>query len=305
MTTDTQSAQTTQYVVDPATRLGHVHYTVADLERQIAFYGEILGFKLHWREGKSAGLGAGGEDLLRLTQIDGARPAGRGYSGLYHTAFLVPTRWDLAQLLLRQIAGSRTPIQGTSNHGTHLAIYLPDAEGNGIELAWDFPQEQWPRSFDEMMRNNRGLDPQELIPALMDRPGEWPGLDPATTVGHVHLHVAHIAPTKAFYHDALGFNIPFDMSQAPGGIADTAMFFAAGDYHHHIGTNIWQGEGAPPPPENSTGLRYYSVVLPNADAMDRLRERVTLADIASEIQDGALVLRDPAGNGLHFTVETA
>jgi catechol 2,3-dioxygenase len=222
---------------------------------------------------------------------------------LYHTAFLVPTRWELANLL-RRIAETRTPIQGTSDHGTHLAIYLPDAEGNGIELAWDFPQVQWPKTFEEMMRNNRGLDPQALFQALIENPAAWEGLDPQTTVGHVHLHVAYLAPTKAFYHDMLGFGIPFDMSQAPGGLGDTALFFAAGDYHHHIGTNLWQGEGAPPPPENATGLRYFSVLLPSADEMDRVRERVQAAGLASETQDGALVLRDPAGNGLHFSIES-
>src|SRR5690606_3525553 len=81
-------------------------------------------------------------ELLRLSHVPGAQRA-RGTAGLYHTAFLVPTRRDLAHLVMR-IAQTRTPIQGTSNHGTHLAIYLPDPEGNGIELAWDFPKEEWP-----------------------------------------------------------------------------------------------------------------------------------------------------------------
>src|SRR5690242_12668061 len=90
--------------VHPATRVVHVHYTTANLDRQIAFYRDILGFKLHWQENGSAGLGAGGgenlpgEDLLRLTESKTARRA-RHTTGLYHTAFLVPTRWDLAQLL--------------------------------------------------------------------------------------------------------------------------------------------------------------------------------------------------------------
>src|SRR5690606_33820101 len=125
MSTLQQQKVATQQRIHPATRLGHVHYTTADLDRQIAFYQDVLGFKQHWREDGAAGLGAGGEDLLRLTELPNA-PRVRGTTGLYHTAFLVPTRWELAQLL-RQIAVTRTRIQGMVDHHTHLAIYLPDA----------------------------------------------------------------------------------------------------------------------------------------------------------------------------------
>jgi catechol 2,3-dioxygenase len=122
-----------QYAIPTSTKPGHVHYTVADLARQISFYRDILGFRLHWQHEDSAGLGAGGEDLLLLTQVCGARQV-RGMTGLYHTAFLVPTQMELAQLL-RRIAETHTPIEGMSNHGTHHATYLPDAEGNGVEDA--------------------------------------------------------------------------------------------------------------------------------------------------------------------------
>lgn len=302
MTVSTQTAVVEGQVIHPATRLGPVHYTVADLERQIAFYRDILGFKLHWREGDAAGLGAGHEDLLRLTQVPGARQA-RGTTGLYHTAFLVPTRWQLAQLL-KSIAQTRTPIQGTSDHGTHYAIYLPDAEGNGIELAWDRPKEQWPKTIEEMMRNNRGLAPETMFSALTDSDAAWDGLDERTTVGHVHLHVASLKPTHHFYHEVLGFGIPFDMSKAPRQFADTAIFFSAGGYHHHIGTNIWQGEGAPPPPESATGLRYFTVVLPDAAELERISTRLEEAGIASELGENGLLIRDPARNGLLLTTET-
>ncbi len=300
-TTHTQLSAETTFTIHPATRLGHVHSTAADLERQIGFYRDILGFKLHWREDGSAGLGAGGEDLLRLTELLGARRV-RGTTGMYHTAFLVPTRWDLAHLLKR-IAETRTPIQGMSNHGTHHAIYLPDAEGNGIELAWDFPQSQWPKTFEEMMRNNRGLSPDEVLMALNDRDAAWEGLSSGTKVGHVHLHVAQLAPTKRFYHEILGFELPFDMASAPREFAESAIFFAAGGYHHHIGTNVWQGVGAPPPPPDAIGLRYFTVVLPDAAERARVVERVRQAGIATEETEQGILLRDPAGNGVVLTSE--
>lgn len=281
--------------IDAATRLGHVHYTAANLDRQIGFYRDVLGFRLHWREGGSAGLGAGGEDLLRLTERSDARRT-RGTTGLYHTAFLVPTRWDLAQLL-KSIALTGTPIEGMTNHGTHLAIYLPDAEGNGIELAWDFPQDQWPKTFEAMMRNNRALSPQQVFSALEEGPEMWEGLAEATRVGHVHLHVAHLGPTEHFYRGVLGFDSPFEI---PGG---SATFFSAGGYHHHIGTNLWQGEGAPPPPADATGLRYFTVVLPGSTELERVRARVAQAGLSVEAVDGGHLVRDPASNGVLLTLQ--
>lgn len=299
MTTQPQTSADETFTINPATRLGHVHYTVTNLDRQIAFYQTILGFTLHWREGDSAGLGAGGEDLLRLTENKNARPV-RGTTGLYHTAFLVPTRWDLAQLL-KSIAQTRTPIQGMSDHGTHHAIYLPDSEGNGIELAWDRPENEWPKNFEEMMQRNRGLAPETVFSALAESDAEWEGLNPSTKVGHVHLHVSTLPPTMNFYRDTLGFGLPLDMENAPRQFAESAIFFAAGTYHHHIGTNVWQGVGAPPPPANATGLRHFTVVLPDKAELERVVERLWAASIALEETENGILTHDPSRNGILLT----
>jgi catechol 2,3-dioxygenase len=295
MSSPVTSNLTTQRRIHADTRLGPVHYTVTNLDRQAAFYQDILGFRLHWREDNSAGLGAGGEDLLRLTEVEGAKPA-RGTTGLYHTAFLVPTRLDQAYLL-RSIAVTRTPIQGMTNHGTHLAIYLPDAEGNGIELAWDFPKDQWPTTFEEMMSRHRGLQPEEVFSVLEGQPEEWTALSSGTKVGHVHLHVAYLEPTEAFYKDMLGMDVPFDF---PDG---SAKFFSAGGYHHHVGTNLWQGVGAPPPPANATGLRYYTIVVPDKAELDAVLERVHAAGVTTEQTAEGYLMRDPAQNGIVLRAE--
>jgi catechol 2,3-dioxygenase len=298
MTTSTYSETEARTTIHPATRLGHVHYTVADLNRQVDFYTSRLGFRLHWRAGESAGLGAGGEDLLRLTERRGARRV-RGTTGLYHTAFLVPSRQELAHLL-RRIAITRTPIQGMTNHGTHHAIYLPDGEGNGIELAWDFPREQWPKSFEEMIRN-RALTPDEVFSVLDGNEVGWDGLHPDTKLGHVHLHVSQLPETRHFYMDLLGFEIPAFLASPPPQFAESAIFFSAGGYHHHIGTNVWQGVGAPPPPPDATGLRYFTVVLPDTAEMERLVERVKAAGNPLEQQENGVLLYDPSGNGVVLT----
>ena len=290
---------TTPPLIPPATRLGHVHLTVADLERQLTFYQEVLGFRLHWQDGPAAGLGAGGADLLRLTQVRKARPAA-GTTGLYHVAYLLPTQQDLAYLLAR-IAQQRAPVQGFSDHGTHYAIYLPDAEGNGIELAWDRPRAEWPQTFAEMVARNRGFSPQELLRTLPENGPGWEALPPQTCVGHVHLHVADLAASHHFYHELLGFGLPFDMHGAPAPWAETVIFFAAGDYHHHIGVNTWQGVGAPPPPVGATGLRYFTVVLPDHEALAQLVGRLYAAGVTVTVTDDGFLVRDPAHNGLWLT----
>jgi len=301
MTTAIHEPLTATASINPATRLGVVRYTVADLERQISFYQDSLGFKLHWRDGNDAGLGAGGADLLHLTAVPGARRV-RGTTGLYHTAFLVPTRWELANLL-RRIIDTSTPVEGMSDHYTHLAIYLPDAEGNGIELAWDFPRTKWEPFSELLRREGPGAARQfggrlhvgELLGELEHDQRPWSGLDAATTVGHVHLHVADLTATRQFYHAVLGFDIMMD-SEAMGG-----MFFSAGGYHHHIGTNVWHGRGAPPPPAHATGLRSFTVLLPDTTDLERVVARATaLGSMPRRSADGVL-FRDPAGNGVILT----
>jgi catechol 2,3-dioxygenase len=283
-----------------------VHYTVADLERQVSFYQERLGFKLHWREGDSAGLGAGDHDLLRLTEVRGARPV-RGATGLYHTAFLFPTRLSLAQVIAN-IAETRTPIQGGSNHGTHLALYLPDAEGNGIELAWDFPREVWEPlvakmrqgRLQELMRTMRQpLDIEALLAEAQGAPTAWTGLPVGSRVGHVHLHVADLEATARFYHDVLGFETVFSLPEMG------AAFFSAGGYHHHIGTNIWNGAGARPAPAEATGLRYFTIVLPDQDELERALRRIQQAGLSQESSADGVLIRDPAQIGIRLVADSA
>ena len=118
------------------------HLTVSDLDRSLAFYQDALGLRVHRHADGEAALGSGGDDVLVLVEQPGARPAGR-HAGLYHVALLYPSRLELAYALER-IVRTQTPIEGMSDHGTHEAIYLPDPDGNGLELAADRPRSEWP-----------------------------------------------------------------------------------------------------------------------------------------------------------------
>jgi len=282
----------------PATlRLGPVHLTVSDLDRSLGFYEGALGLKLHRREDGVAAMGVGGEDLILLHEEPHARRAGR-HAGLYHYALLYPSREELARTAVR-LAATKTPIQGASDHGTHEAIYLPDPDGNGIELYADRPREAWP----DLANPGRdgGPRPLDMDALLATVAGEEPRREAGAglAVGHVHLHVGDLERGLAFYRDVLGFELVMFF---PG----QAAFVSAGGYHHHLGFNTWRGEGVGPAPAGRVGLRHWTVVLDDPKEVATVRERVEAAGIeAQEAEGGGFLVRDPWGIAVVFVARDA
>jgi catechol 2,3-dioxygenase len=278
-------------VIDPATSIGGVHLTISDLERSVRFYESHLGFLVHRRDDRTAWLGAGGPDLLVLSQSETA-PRVRGTTGLYHFAILVPTRADLARSLRRLVA-AKTVMQGAADHGVSEALYLADPDGNGIEIYRDRPRSQWPYAGGQLRMGAEPIDFDELLA----EPGEPEhGAPPAgTVVGHVHLHVARLDEAERFYVDVLGF----ELMQRYG---PSALFVSAGGYHHHIGLNTWAGVGAPPPPPGAIGLRHFTIQLPSKAALDTVAARVSAAGMAIEPGEDGLLVRDPAGNAMKLRI---
>ena len=135
----------------PETRIGHVHLKVADLERSLKFYRDLLGFEVTQQIGHQvAFLSAGGYHHyigLNTWESKGGTPPPPGHTGLYHTAIVFPNRFELATVLKRLI-DSDYPLQGSANHGVSEAIYLSDPDGNGIEIYADKPMDEWPRTAD-------------------------------------------------------------------------------------------------------------------------------------------------------------
>jgi len=302
MNTQDQPAKT-EFSIHPATRIGHVSLTVANLENQVAFYTQILGFKLHWREGNRAGLGAGGADLLRLTEEPNLKRY-RGVTGLYHFAVLFPNRRELARAMARLFAANYENYP--TDHIMTKTTYLDDPEGNGIELYAESPEDgSWSLANGEYITRradgslSSGREPLD-VDALFKNLNEDDRLDqsipPETRVGHVHLHVRDVDEAVHFYHDIIGFDIM--------GVAKAFRmgFVSAGGYHHHIGLNTWQGEGAPPPPADAAGLRYFSVELPNQDALDQVVERIEAAGVPSNQTEDGLLVHDPSQNGVMLTL---
>jgi catechol 2,3-dioxygenase len=284
----------------PATlRLGAVSLTVTDLDRSVAWYQAALGLRVHRQDVGFAVLGDGSEDVLHLHEDATAGPPPRRASGLYHYALLYPSREELARAALR-LAATRTSIQGASDHGTHEAIYLPDPDGNGIELAADRPRDQWPSPEEEF--SGGGPRPLDFDALLATVGGDKAGLveaqvRPGLRVGHLHLHVGDIAAGLAFYRDVIGFEV--------WAMMPTAAFVSAGGYHHHLGFNTWRGEGAAPMPAGIVGLRHWTIVLERVDEVAEVRARVRDAGIDSEDVTGGFAVGDPFGMVLRVVVAAA
>lgn len=269
--------------------LGPAEFTVADIGRSLAFYGDVLG--LQAREAgdgsRVVALSAGDEPLLLLHELPGARRKPARTTGLYHLALLTPSRHELARTLAR-LATARYPLSGASDHLVSEALYLDDPDGNGLEIYADRPRSAWPRSGREVRMTVDPLDVDGLLAELDGTP--WEGMAAGTTVGHVHLHVADLAATEAFYGGILGFEL---MQRFPG-----ALFMAAGGYHHHLGLNTWAGQGAPPPPSDAAGLRRFSVLLPDGAALEEVAGRVRAAGLPAEALPEGLLVRDPSQNAI-------
>jgi catechol 2,3-dioxygenase len=276
--------------------------SVANLDNQIAFYQQALGFVQHWRNGNSAGLGAGGTDLLRLVE----EPAYKRYqrvTGLYHFAVLFPDRRELARAMARLFVLKYRNYP--TDHIMTKTTYLDDPEGNGIELYTESPEDGWmgmengeyiARRADGSLSNGReALDVEALLRNLKEDDRLDVPAPQETRIGHVHLHVSHVDEALDFYHGILGFDV---MGNAQ---AMHAAFISAGGYHHHIGLNTWQGEGAPPPPPDALGLRYFTVELPDQAALNDILARVEKAGIPANQTESGLFLADPSQNGVMLT----
>ena len=237
--------------------IGRIALTVNDLSAIRSFYERALGLRTLSEDGESALLGAGGRALLELRQDRSARRSSRREAGLFHTAFLLPSR-DALGRWLRHAVATGLPLEGASDHLVSEAIYLSDPEGNGIEVYRDRPRAEWPRAGGAIRMATDPMDAQGVAAAA---DGPWDGAPDGTVVGHVHLRVGDLAQAEGFYHGRLGFDI---VTHYPG-----ASFLGSGGYHHHLGANVWNSRGAGPRSFPATGLAEIEI-LAEPDAREAL-----------------------------------
>ncbi len=284
---------TTPFVISPTLAMGRVALSVADLDRSIDYYTNHIGLTLRARDGATAVLGTPERELVVLHEQPGAQPA-RGRTGLYHFALLVPSRLALARVLAH-FAASATPLGGFADHAVSEAIYLTDPDGHGIEIYRDRPRDAWEYPGGHLKLVTEPLDIDGMLGELHGRAPDWNGIAPGTVMGHVHLHVADIPASEAFYVDLLGMGL---MARYGRG----ASFVAAGGYHHHLGLNTWAGVGAPPPTPDMASLQWYEMRLPDETALQTMRARLTEAARPFHDETHAITVQDPSQNTLRFVL---
>jgi catechol 2,3-dioxygenase len=270
-------------------RIGLVRLRVADLDVAVSFYERVLGLRSFSRGAGEALLSAGGEPPAALALLGDPRAPRRPArtTGLFHVAWLVPTRRDLARALVH-LDEAGWPLDGVADHAVSESLYLADPEGNGIEVYADRPRAAWRRDGAELWITTEPLDLAGLA-AEAGAPEPWRGLASGTAVGHVHLEVADLDAAEAFYAGALGFEVT---ARRYAG----ARFLAAGGYHHHLAVNVWARARARPA-AGACGLVDFEVRVPSREARDRAAERLAAHGARPERagEEGAFRVEDPAG----------
>jgi catechol 2,3-dioxygenase len=305
---DTQPSPPTVSSIDSDfATFGAVHLDVTDLDRALGFWRDLVGLQLLSDSGEAAVLGVPGRSLVVL-HPGATSPLPRHASGLYHLAIHVPTMEDFARVYGRAKAIGYP--QYPTDHLTHWANYLDDADGNGLEMVFETPERvgslvDGPEGFgfiDAEGKPHSGREPIDLAWLIGFLPDDdlTPGIPDGSVIGHLHLRIDAMAENFAFYRDQIGFTPNMFSEQI--GMYDLS---AGGTFPHRLAGNIWESGGRPQRPEATAGLRYFTLVLRSPEDLSATVSRVAIAGGEIEqIGDAAMVL-DPSGNRFLLTLSDA
>jgi catechol 2,3-dioxygenase len=289
--TDSPGAAPASVRLPAASHIGGLTLQVSDLGRSLGYYRDLLGLRLLEASGDTARLGVPGSDtpLVTLHAVPGTTPAGRrGSYGLFHFAILLPDRASLGRFVAHLASlGLRA---GMSDHLVSEALYLADPDGLGIEIYADRPRSTWQYEGGQLAMATEPLDVRDLVMAAGTT--AWTGMPAGTTMGHMHLHVGDLGAADAFYRLGLGFDLT--TWGYPG-----ALFFSAGGYHHHLGTNTWAP--GPAPSRDQAQLVEWTLIVPAATDAATIGDRMAAAGVAVEADGAARLLRDPWGTRVRIT----
>ena len=231
----------------PTNFISTITLNVSNPKKMVDFY-QWLGFRILQKTSEQTILGTD-QPVLILKHNQPYPIEQQNTQGLYHMAFLLPTRIELGSVL-RYLIQHRYPLQGLSDHGVSEAIYLSDPEGNGIELYVDRPQDQWPYDQQQLAMVTEPMQYQDVL--NLARP--FKHFSNQVVLGHLHLHVSDLAEAVAYYQSILHYKVV----QYYG---ESAAFLSSGGYHHHLGLNTWRGHPIPIKNLQTTGIASFEVQL--------------------------------------------
>ncbi|MEY5017181.1 MAG: hypothetical protein RL431_230 [Actinomycetota bacterium] len=277
-----------------ATQMGAVTLDVAQLDTMIRFYTDGVGLTLFTNENGVATLGRNGTILMVLRHAPGLKHAGPREAGLFHTAILFDTEPGLATAVLRVAQGFPTTFTGSADHLVSKAFYFDDPEGNGVELYWDRPRDQWTINGGTIQMDTLPLDPNAYLGEHITEDSFTDHGNHDVTVGHVHLSVGDVEVAHEFYVNHIGFDETFRF----GG---QALFVSAGGYHHHMAMNTWKSRGAGIR-QPALGLGIVDITLPTADDRGIVVER--LNHFGHSVRDDGQIVTvdDPWGNVVKLAI---
>lgn len=286
--TEAVAPTTESFALSRPVHVGQAHLVVVDLNLLGRYYQQVLGLEQLEASASGTVLGAGGKPLLTLTTRGDAARAPRNAAGLFHNAFLMPNRQELAHWLAHA-AHMGVQFDGASDHLVSEAIYLTDPEGNGIEVYRDRRPDEWRYNPDGtvQMATDR-LDLQALYDSAPKTP--WAGMAPDAAIGHIHLQVGNVPEADRFYEGILGLK---KMASYPG-----ASFFASGAYHHHVAANVWNSRNATARRGAMTGLNDYALTFNDQDMLARILATLDAQEIKVDRTADGYRLLDPWGIGI-------
>lgn len=279
------------HAVNMPAHVDHSRLVVVDLAMTSDWYQKVMGLAVLEKTASGQTLGVGGRPLLTVTTEGNAARASRRMPGLFHNAFLVPSRKELSRWLAHA-AHNGIRLTGASDHLVSEAIYLDDPEGNGIEVYRDRSRDEWNYLPDGMVE--MATLPLDLQKLYDEAPKDaWAGLPDDSALGHIHLQVSDIPQADAFFHDVLGLDL---MARYPG-----ASFFASGKYHHHIAANVWNSRGAAKREANMTGLADYTIRFSDPAKLQKAVSTLDELEIPTTRSRDVVSLIDPWGIGLKLS----
>ncbi len=276
-------------ILSDSLTFGPVELNVQDIESMENFYSIIMGLDVLKHTPTKIVLGLHNNPLVILNHREDLPASKRSDAGLYHFAIVYSSRGDLARTIYTILKLSPQSFAGTGDHLVSEAFYFTDPEGNGIELYFDRPRNEWQWENGQIKMAALYIDPAQYLQKYI------PVEETNTTIqiGHIHLKVGDIEEAKKFYVDTVGFVITASMPHA--------LFISVGGYHHHFGLNIWESQGAGKRTD-SLGLKNFECMLPQKKDLENLKNRLQKDGVPFEDTGSQIIFNDPWNNTLRVYV---